>query len=86
MCFMSYTLYRYTSVLNFFYSDTTHQMNEYALILEYANNDMLNNYLNEHFYELNWDDKCRLAFQLADALVFLNEKDIIHRNLVCVTH
>uniref|UniRef100_U9TUS2 Protein kinase domain-containing protein n=1 Tax=Rhizophagus irregularis (strain DAOM 181602 / DAOM 197198 / MUCL 43194) TaxID=747089 RepID=U9TUS2_RHIID len=69
-------------IQNFFCSDTTHQTNNYSLVLEYANNGTLNTYLNKHFNELKWSDKYRLALQLASAVEFLHEKDIIHRDLV----
>ena len=57
-------------------------MNKYSLVLEYANNGTLNTYLNEHFNELDWSDKYRLALQLASAVGFLHERDIIHLDLV----
>ncbi|PKK60156.1 kinase-like protein [Rhizophagus irregularis] len=49
--------------------------------MEYANNGTLNTYLNEHFSELDWTDKYQLASQLASAIEFLHEEDIIHRDL-----
>jgi serine/threonine protein kinase len=58
-------------------------MNKYSLVLEYANNGTLNSYLSEHFNELDWNEKFLLALQLASAVEFLHEKDIIHRDLVC---
>ncbi|RGB31320.1 hypothetical protein C1646_764207 [Rhizophagus diaphanus] len=61
--------------------DTNHQTNKYSLVLEYANNGTLNTYLNKHFNELEWRDKYRLALQLASAVEFLHEKEIIHRDL-----
>ncbi|PKK59713.1 hypothetical protein RhiirC2_794429 [Rhizophagus irregularis] len=61
--------------------DTIHQMNKYSLILEYANNGTLSTYLNEHFNKLDWNEKCLLALQLASAVEFLHEKDIVHRDL-----
>ncbi|PKY58677.1 kinase-like protein [Rhizophagus irregularis] len=62
--------------------DTTHQTNKYSLVLEYANNGTLNTYLNKHFNELEWSNKYRYALQLASAVEFLHEKEIIHRDLV----
>ena len=55
-------------------------MNKYCLVLEYANGSTLKNYLNKN--ELNWDDKLKLALQLAGAVSYLHEKNIIHRDLV----
>ena len=55
---------------------------KFSLVLEYANGGTLNNYLNEHFNELNWSDKSHLALQLASAVEYIHDYDIIHRDLV----
>ena len=36
----------------------------------------------ENFDKLKWDDKFRLSFQLAKAVECINNKDIIHCDLV----
>ena len=76
---MIYLIYIY---LLLFLSDTTHQTKKYSLVLEYANGGTLNNYLNKNFNKLDWSDKFHLAMQLASAVEFLHERDIIHRDLV----
>ena len=63
----------------FFYLD---EMRRYSLVLEYADSGTLNTYLTEHFNELNWNDKFTLALQLANAVLHLHDKEIIHRDLV----
>ncbi|RIA90114.1 kinase-like domain-containing protein, partial [Glomus cerebriforme] len=40
---------------------------KYLLVLEYADGGTLKSYLNNHFKELNWNEKYILAFQLASA-------------------
>ena len=71
------------SSFNFiFLLDTIHQMIKYILVLEYADSGTLSTYLSKHFNELEWNDKYRLAFQLASAVAFIHECDIIHRDLV----
>ena len=50
--------------------------------MQYADSGTLKTYLDENFNELKWCDKYRLALQLANAVEFLHEKDIIHRDLV----
>jgi serine/threonine protein kinase len=57
-------------------------MNNYTLVLEYADSGTLKTYLNDHFNELEWKDKYCLALQLANAVLCLHERDIIHRDLV----
>ena len=52
------------------------------LVLEYADSGTLNNYLKDHFNELNWSDKFELARQLASAVACIHEEGIIHRDLV----
>ena len=50
--------------------------------MECADSNTLNTYLNEHINEINWDEKFKLAFQLASAVEYLHEEEIIHRDLV----
>jgi serine/threonine protein kinase len=57
-------------------------MNNYILVLEYANSGTLESYLHDNFNQLGWDDKLRLALQLSNAILCLHECDIIHRDLV----
>ncbi|GES99064.1 kinase-like domain-containing protein [Rhizophagus clarus] len=54
---------------------------KYLLVLEYADSGTLKNYLNKQFNELNWNDKYQLSLQLASAVAFLHECEIIHRDL-----
>ncbi|PKY56191.1 kinase-like protein [Rhizophagus irregularis] len=58
----------------------------YSLVLEYADSGTLSTYLNEHFNELEWNDKYRLSLQLASAVacimnvhadnIFIHQKKI----------
>ncbi len=61
-----------------------YQMKEYSLVMKYADSVTLNTYiyLNDHFNELDWNNKFRLAFQLAIAIETLHEEDIVHSDLV----
>ena len=59
-------------------------MNNYTLVLEYADSGTLQTYLDEHFNELEWDDKLCLALQLANAILCLHEHDVIHCDLVYI--
>ncbi|GBC52516.2 kinase-like domain-containing protein [Rhizophagus irregularis DAOM 181602=DAOM 197198] len=55
--------------------------NEYLLIMQYANGGDLQNYLKNNFENLTWNDKKKLAFQIADGLKYLHYENILHRDL-----
>ncbi|CAB5366780.1 unnamed protein product [Rhizophagus irregularis] len=55
--------------------------NEYLLIMQYANSGDLQNYLKNNFKNLTWNDKEKLAFQIADGLNYLHYENILHRDL-----
>ncbi|EXX57134.1 uncharacterized protein OCT59_024735 [Rhizophagus irregularis] len=57
------------------------QAKEYFLVMEYVNGSSLQNYLKENFENLTWEDKFRLAFQLAHVVSCLHNKGIVHGNL-----
>ncbi len=65
-------------------TDTIYKIKKYSLVLEYADDGILNTYLKEHFYELDWNDKYQLALQLASAVKCMHDCDIIHRDLVTI--
>jgi hypothetical protein len=41
-------------------------------------------YLQHHFSDLEWGDKYQLAFQLASAVAYIHEYNIIHCDLVII--
>ncbi|CAI2181023.1 12005_t:CDS:2, partial [Funneliformis geosporum] len=49
--------------------------------MEYADGGSLKNYLKVNFDNITWDDKYKFAFQLTDAVSFLHEEGIVHRDL-----
>ncbi|GBC04393.1 hypothetical protein RclHR1_05660008 [Rhizophagus clarus] len=57
------------------------QRKEYSLVIEYAENGTLRNYLRENFKNLSWNDKFNLAFQLVYAVSCLHDEGIVHRDL-----
>ena len=50
--------------------------------MEYADGGTLRNYLKEHFDGLTWENKYKLAYQLACAELCLHDEGIVHRDLV----
>ncbi|GBC03724.1 hypothetical protein RclHR1_05290012 [Rhizophagus clarus] len=57
------------------------EIQKYYSVLEYADSGSLNTYLDKHFNELNWNDKSRLASQLASAVEFLHNSGLNHCDL-----
>ncbi|CAB5156950.1 unnamed protein product [Rhizophagus irregularis] len=55
--------------------------NKYLLIMQYADGGDLQNYLKTNFINLTWDDKKKLAFQIADGLNYLHNENVLHRDL-----
>ncbi|KAF0458584.1 kinase-like protein [Gigaspora margarita] len=51
------------------------------LVLQFANGGNLRDYLSNSFNDLKWEDKFRMAKEIAQALLYLHNKDIIHRDL-----
>ncbi|PKC69107.1 kinase-like protein [Rhizophagus irregularis] len=68
-----------------FYGITTEIRNnspkKYMLVMEYADSGTLREYLKKNFINLTWNDKFKMAYQLACAVLCLHEEDIIHRDL-----
>ncbi|RIA96983.1 kinase-like domain-containing protein [Glomus cerebriforme] len=58
-----------------------HQMNKYLLVMEYADGGALHTYLRDNFHRLSWNDKYRLAIQLANAISCIHNEDIVHGDL-----
>ena len=53
-------------------------------MMQYANGGDLQNYLQKNFIKLTWDDKKKLAYQIADGLNYLHNENILHRDLVSI--
>ena len=54
----------------------------YNMVLQYADNGTLREYLMTNFTKLQWTDKLCIAKEIALGLLFLHDNNIIHRDLV----
>ncbi|PKC12336.1 kinase-like protein [Rhizophagus irregularis] len=59
----------------------TKDNNDYIMVLEYANEGNLRDYLNKKFKKLQWENKIQMALDITCGLKCLHSKDIIHRDL-----
>ncbi|GBC07561.1 hypothetical protein RclHR1_07530010 [Rhizophagus clarus] len=57
------------------------KVKDYLLVLEYANQGNLRNYLKYNFDNLTWNDKYNLAYQIACAVLCLHDEGILHNDL-----
>ncbi|GBC09225.1 hypothetical protein RclHR1_00870016 [Rhizophagus clarus] len=54
---------------------------QYLLVMEYADSGTLRDYLEKNFNKLTWNDKYKLAYQLACSVSCLHDEGIVHRDL-----
>ncbi|RHZ45722.1 hypothetical protein Glove_658g19 [Diversispora epigaea] len=69
------------NILKFYGITKQENTNNYMIILEYANNSSLSQYLNTNLQKLDLNIKLNLAKQIANALMNLRSNNIIHGNL-----
>ncbi|KAF0463063.1 kinase-like protein [Gigaspora margarita] len=68
--------------INLLYGLTKDPIDEhYVLILQFANEGNLREYLRKNFKELKWTDKYRIGKEISQGLLFLHNNNIVHRDL-----
>ncbi|RUP49637.1 kinase-like domain-containing protein, partial [Jimgerdemannia flammicorona] len=55
--------------------------NSYILVMKYAEQGALPDYLKKNMGQLSWADKLSLAIQIAEALRYIHSRNVIHRDL-----
>ena len=53
----------------------------YIVVLEYASGGSLRNYLDTNYDKLNWENKIKSLWRIADGLREIHKKELIHRDL-----
>ena len=61
------------------------ELNTYLLVIEWANDGSLHEYLTSNFSSMTGDGKLRLAKEITKGVMCLHKKGIIHRDLVINT-
>ncbi|RIB26939.1 kinase-like domain-containing protein [Gigaspora rosea] len=64
-----------------FYGVTKDKQGYFNLILEYAEDGNLRDYLKANFTTLQWTDKLNIAKEIVHGLLYLHDNDIVHRDL-----
>ncbi|RIA86890.1 kinase-like domain-containing protein [Glomus cerebriforme] len=75
---------RFCGITKLYSENEIDQSKNYLIVMEYADGGKLRNYLKENFESLTWNNKCKLAYQLACAVSCLHDEGIVHRDLVIV--
>ncbi|RHZ87355.1 hypothetical protein Glove_37g96 [Diversispora epigaea] len=69
------------SVLKFYGITKQENTNNYMIILKYANNGSLRQYLKTNFQKMDWNIKLNIAKQIASVLMHLHSNEVIHGKL-----
>ncbi|CAG8814618.1 7266_t:CDS:2, partial [Gigaspora margarita] len=71
----------HVNILQFFgiTKDATNET--YYMVLRFANNGDLRSYLKDHFLELDWPTKIKMAMDISNGVKWLHKADIVHRDL-----
>src|SRR5438045_702316 len=59
------------------------EMNNFAMVMEYANNGSLRHHLNNSFNSMNWNKKLVILHQLACGLKDIHDNRLIHHDFHC---
>ncbi|RIA88988.1 kinase-like domain-containing protein [Glomus cerebriforme] len=71
----------YHDNINRFLGITKNSFGNYVMVLAYANEGNLREYLKKKFTSLEWEDKLQMALDITCGLKCLHSEDIIHRDL-----
>ncbi|KAF0501391.1 kinase-like protein [Gigaspora margarita] len=67
--------------INHFYGVIKESDGNYKMVLQFANNGNLRDYLARKFSSLQWEDKFRIAREIAKGLEFIHANKIVHKDL-----
>ncbi|RIB27327.1 kinase-like domain-containing protein [Gigaspora rosea] len=68
-------------IIRFFGITQDPKTETYYMVLQFANNGDLRSYLHNHFSELDWPTKIRMAEEISSGVNYLHSSDIVHRDL-----
>ena len=58
----------------------------YIMVLQYANQGNLREYLGKNFHSIQWENKIHMALDIMCGLKYLHSRQIIHRDLVIIIY
>jgi serine/threonine protein kinase len=69
------------NVIKFYGITQDPETKDYMMVLDYAKDGSLRNYLDKTFYRLNWLDKIGNLCRITYGIYYIHENDLIHRDL-----
>ncbi|KAF0561748.1 kinase-like protein [Gigaspora margarita] len=69
------------NIIEFFGITQDPESKTFYIVLQYANGGDLQCYLNDHFSNLDWLIKIRMAKEISNGISYLHSTNIVHRNL-----
>ncbi|GET02152.1 kinase-like domain-containing protein [Rhizophagus clarus] len=69
------------SIIRFYGMTQDPETEDYMMVLKYADNGSLRNYLDKSYNEFNWYDKIKHSLEISRGLDCIHEKEYIHRDL-----
>src|SRR6266540_2206697 len=71
----------YKGILDIYGISQDSNTKEYILVMRYANNGSLTNYLTERFEILKWEDKVEILYRIISGLKIIHQGQLVHCNL-----
>ncbi|CAB4442367.1 unnamed protein product [Rhizophagus irregularis] len=70
-----------TFIIGFYGMTQDPETKNYMMVLDYAEDGSLRNYLDREYSKLNWDEKIEYMFDIITGLYRIHNKELIHRDL-----
>ncbi|RHZ84543.1 hypothetical protein Glove_79g43 [Diversispora epigaea] len=70
------------NIVKYYGVSIDHSVEKCYLVLQYAKDDNLRNYLRDNFKDLNWKTKIKMAQDITNGLCYIHKANIVHRDLV----
>jgi serine/threonine protein kinase len=71
----------FANIIGFYGITQDPETKNYMMVLDYARNGSLRNYLNKRYNKLSWNDKFYYLFDIARGLQYIHSNKLIHRDL-----
>src|SRR5437660_10865396 len=71
----------YKDILDIYGISQDPNTKEYILVMRYANDGSLTNYISKKFKNLKWEDKIKILYGIILGLNFIHQEQLVHQDL-----